>query len=1120
MVSRLLETLAITSLRRATRLVRSLLVPFLVAQIGAATPSADTTRAIRFEHLSTEHGLPHDSIHAICQDRGGFMWFGTQEGLVRYDGYDLTLYDHDPSDPSTLASDWVWSVIEDRDGFLWVGTDGGGLHRFDRATATFGHFRFDEQDPSSLSSDRVRVIFEDREGNLWIGTDAGLDRLEDDGKRFQHFEPDGSDPDSMSSNRVQSIIQDGMGAIWVGTDGGGISRLDPVTGLFVHYRHDPADPFSLGDDRVTEIYQSLDGILWVGTHEAGLDRFNPHEQKFVHYRHDDSESTSLGGDRVRDVFEDSEGTLWVATDGGLSEWQPQDQTFSHHRHAPAEPTGLSDDRVNVVYEDSGGVLWVGTDIGLNRSSLSAASFVHYKHSPGDQSGLSHDVVTAFDEDSTGRVWIGTYGGGLNRLDPATGHFTHYRHEQGRQASLVDDRVRALHIDRTGAVWVGTSADGLDRFDPATGGFTHFRQDPDHPHSLSANAVTSILEDRSGMLWVGTYGGGLNRLDRGSGTFAHYRYDAQNPDSLGSDLVLALHEDRSGILWIGTDGGGLNRFDHGSGTFTRFRHDPQDSSSLSSDSAWSIHEDRSGGFWIGTDGGGLNYWPDHVRRAGLNQFVRYLRSDGLPSAVVYGVRDDWRGRLWLSTNHGLSRLAPETGAVKTYTPQHGVQDLDFNLGALLRARDSRMYFGGSNGFNAFYPEAIVDNQHKPAVVLTGVYKFNTRIPLDVPVEDLTVLELRYDDSVVAFDFAVLDYTEPSRNRYQYKLDGFDQQWNDAGGVRRATYTNLDAGEYTFRVRGANSDGVWSDAGVALQLMVMPPWWLSVWAYVIYGLLAIGAAVRVQWRHRKHLEAEGRHGRRLERDVEARTRELAERNTELAELNRQLKAASYTDALTGLFNRRFLSEQIEKDVALVRRAYMRSDDPEPGDPSRDLLLLMLDVDGLKGVNDRYGHVAGDRALLQVREILMRVCRKSDMLVRWGGDEFLLVGRQSDRVMGEHLAERLRHAIVEHEFDLGAGNTTRMSCSIGFAMYPFVPSAPNLLNWEQVVHMADRGLYEAKGSGRNRYVGIFAARNADPRAVLKRMDDDLEQLADEGILTLRTGPTAATEAAEAQSDQRVPA
>ena len=252
----------------------------------------------------------------------------------------------------------------------------------------------------------------------------------------------------------------------------------------------------------------------------------------------------------------------------------------------------------------------------------------------------------------------------------------------------------------------------------------------------------------------------------------------------------------------------------------------------------------------------------------------------------------------------------------------------------------------------------------------------------------------------------------------------------------------------------------------------------------------------------------------------TKELAERNMELAELNQQLKAASYTDALTGLFNRRFLSEQIEKEVALVHRAHTGGDHPAPGDPSRELLLLMLDVDGLKGVNDRYGHAAGDRALLQVREILMRVCRTSDMLVRWGGDEFLLVGRQSDHVMGERLAERLRIAIAEHEFDLGAGNTTRMSCSIGFAMYPFVSSTPNLLNWEQVVHMADRGLYEAKGSGRNRYVGVFAAPHLDPQALVTRMDDDLEQLADEGILTLRAGPqtAAAPEATEAQIGELV--
>ena len=1098
------------------RLVRLLLVSVVAVQIGATALSAQTPRVIRFEHMTTEQGLPQDGIHAIYQDSVGFMWFGTQEGLVRYDGYTFMVYTHDPEDPSSLASGWVWSLVEDRKGDLWVGTDRGGLHRFDRAAETFEQFRYDEADPTSLSSDRVRVVFEDQAGVLWVGTDEGLNRLDADGVGFQRFTHDPSDPSSISSNQIRTIIEEAGGALWVGTDGGGINRLDQKSGSFTSDRHHPNDPYSLGSDRVYKLHQSADGTMWVGFYESGLDRLDPDQNRFVHYRYADGDVRSLPGDRVHDVLEDSDGTVWVATDGGLTEWDPGKQDFTRHQRLPTEPASLSDNRVNVVYEDRGGVLWVGTFGGLNRFSLAAGSFVHYKHSADAQGGLSHNVVTAFDEDEHGNIWVGTYGGGLNRLD-ANGRFTHYRHDGNDPGSLVDDRVMALRVDRTGVIWIGTYADGLDRFDPTTETFTHFRYQPENPTSLSGDAVTSILKDRTGKLWVGTYRTGLNRLDPETGGFTRFRHDPLNALSLSSDLVLALHEDQSGVLWIGTDGGGLNRLRRGVGAFEHYRHDPEDEFSLSNDSAWSVYEDRTGGFWIGTQGGGLNYWSPADRQNGLGRFRRYLKADGLPSAVVYGASEDWHGRLWISTNHGLSRLNPATGNVKNYTTKHGLQDLDFNFGAVFRSRENRLYFGGSNGFNSFYPDAIVESRQKPPVVLTGVYKLNERVALDVPAHALTAIALETGDTVVAFEFAVLDYTAPDSNRYQYRLDDFDVQWNEAGTLGRATYTNLDPGEYTFRVRGANSDGVWDD-GVALQLVVPPPWWMTAWAFGLYVLIAIALVWEVRRRHLKSLGVEASRSRQLEGEVAIRTNELGERNAQLTEANRQLKVASHTDTLTGLYNRRFLGEQVEKDVALVLRGYTR-DNPNAGNTRRDLLFLMLDVDGLKGVNDKYGHLAGDRALVQIREILGRVCRNSDMLVRWGGDEFLLVARESDRATGEHLAERLRKAIMEHEFQLGGGNTTSMSCSIGFAMYPFMPSAPKLLQWEQVIHMADRGLYQAKESGKNRYVGIFPARNADPPTVLKRLDDDLDVLVDENVLTLRRGPTTTADATEADRQWPVP-
>lgn len=1062
---------------------------------------AENPRTIRFEHLSTEDGLPMEAVQAIHQDSDGFMWFGTQgEGLVRYDGYEFTVFRHDPDDPSSLASSWVWSILEDREGRLWVGTDGGGLHRFDATTETFERFMFDEADPNSLSSDRVRTLYEDRDGTLWVGTDdAGLNRLGEDRRTFERIGHGPNDSNSLASDRIRSIVQDAAGSLWVGTDGGGVGQFDAAANHIVRYRHDPTDPSSLGDDRIRVVYQTADGSIWIGTYEAGLDRFDPATGTFQHFRHDPTDSTSLGDDQIRDVVEDSQGTLWVGTDAGMSEWVPELDSFRQHRHAPTRETSLSDDRVIVTYEDRSAVLWVGTFNGLNRFNVTAGSFLHYGPDTTN-GGLNHGTVMAFDEDSEGDVWIGTYGGGLNRLNPDTGRFTHYRHDAADPNSLVDDRVMAVHVDDAGIVWVGTYSDGLDRFDPVTETVTHFRHDPQDSRSLSWNGVTLVFEDRTGDLWVGTYRGGLNRLDREDGTFTKFRHDPDVTGSLSSDSVLALHEDKSGVLWVGTDGGGLNRFDRGSGQFEHYRHDPEDGSSLSSDSAWSIHEDRSGGFWIGTQASGLNYWPADARRAHRNSFRRYATSDGLPSSVVYGVSQDGLGRLWISTSRGLSRLDPAVNVFKNYTLKHGLQDLDFNFGAQLRTRDNTIYFGGSNGFNSFAPDQIVDSSNEPPVVLTGVLKFNERFPLSVPVSKLSELEIGHDDSVITFEFAALDYTESAANRYQYRLEGFDEQWTNSGTTRRATYTNLDPGEYTFRVRAANSDGVWNESGIALHLTARPPWWRTTLAYAMYMFLTIMLGLTFEFRHRKNLAIETGYARRLEREVETRTQELAQRNTELASLNKRLESASYTDALTGLMNRRFLSDQIDTDVAAVARSYTEDAASSSGDPHRDLLFMMLDLDGLKGINDTYGHAAGDAVLVQVREILSRVCRKSDTLVRWGGDEFLLVGRQTDRIMAEYMAERLRSAVTEHVFDLGGGHTARLSCSIGFSMYPFIKSEPTLFNWEQVVHMADRGLYLSKQSGRNRWTGVLAGSSADPATLALRIDDDLETLRAERIVTLR--------------------
>ena len=1074
----------------------------VLMMVGTAT--AQQGQNVRFRHMSVEHGLSQEAVHAILQDSQGLIWLGTQDGLNRYDGYDVTVFDHDPKDPASLSNGWIWCLFEDSRGNLWIGTDGGGLNRFLPGREAFERFVSDPADPFSLSHDSIRAIYEDRHGMLWIGTDGGgLSRLDPDTRIFTRFAHDPSSPASLSDDRVRTIIEDSAGALWVGTDGGGIDIFDPASGNFRHLRHEADVPHSLGDDRVRVIRETEDGAVWIGTYENGLDRFDPATGHFSHFVHTPDDQGSLTDDRVRDLFQDSLGTLWVATDAGLSEWVPETRSFGRHAHDPLDPTSLSDDRVNAVVEDRGGVLWVGTYNGLNKWNLRMGAIELYGRDPEGTNGLDSDVITSFTEDSRGGIWIGTYGGGLSRLDPVSGRMTSFRHDPDDRGSLADDRVMALFTDANDRLWIGTFDGGLDRFDPATGRFAHFRHDPDDPRSLSWNGVTVITRDRFGTIWVGTYRGGLNRFVPETGDFVHYRHDPDNPSSLGGDSVLALHEDETGALWIGSDGAGLSRYDRRSGTFSHYRHDPDDPTSLSSDVAWAIHQDRRGGFWVGTQDGGLNYWDPLSRRALKPEFRRYLRDDGLLSSVVYGVLGDDQDNLWLSTSRGVTRLNPSTGYVKNYDVTHGLQGNDFNFGAQFRSSDGRMFFGGSHGFNAFWPEQVRDNEHAPPVILTEFLKFNKAVPLEQPAE--TPIELSYRDSVVGFEFAALDFTAPERNQFRYKLEGFDDDWNDVGNLRRVTYTNLRAGVYTLRVQASNNDGLWNEDGLALGLVVGTPPWRSSWAILLYALVVVAAVLAVLRHHKRKLDQQAEYSHRLEREVGERTDKLAMQNRELAQLNHKLQEVSVTDSLTGLWNRRYLANEIGKDLALMRRA--RIDNQQKGldargGPSADLLFLMMDLDGLKAVNDTYGHQAGDRAIVQMKEILVRACRQSDTLIRWGGDEFLLLGRQTEREDAAHLAERIRRAVEGHRFDLGAGDIARLSCSVGFTFFPFMPVAPDLFSWEQMLDLADRALYRAKQGGRNQWVGVLSAPGSDPAIVMKHKDDDLEQLARAGIIELHTG------------------
>lgn len=1087
-----------------TRLGHAFLITILL--LLAASQLLAQARRIPFDRLTTADGLSHDSVNAVVQDHSGFIWFGTQDGLTRYDGVRTVVFRHRPADLTSLSDNWVWALLEDSRRNLWVGTGGGGVNLWDPQRRGFLRFQNDEADPRSLSHDAVRTIFEDREGNLWIGTEGGLNRFNPERGDFTRYMHNPIDPGSLSNDDVRAILEDRTGRLWIGTYGGGLNLLDRETGIFTHYRHDENDPSSLSDDSLRELFEDAEGNFWIGTYEGGLNRMDRDNGTFERFRHDADDPTSLSDDRVRAVLQDSKGVVWVGTDDGLNEWLPESRSFGHYTSNPADPASLSDDSVQSLYQDRGGVLWVTTRAGASKWNVNTGSFNGYRADPSrPHESLLENSVWSLADDGKGTLWVGTYGA-LTRMDLTTGRTRHYL--PGGPGSLADDRVFSLLVDGQGVVWVGTFEGGLHRLNPDGETFTRFQHDPGNPRGLASNKVASIYEDREGVLWIGTYGGGLARFDRASETFVAYRHDPRSVTSLSDDRVLTLFEDSAGVLWVGTHGGGLNGFDRRTGTFTRFRNDPQNEASLSADGVASITEDRQRNLWVGTMGGGLNKWTLEDRQAHRVAFRHFRESEeggeGLSNGVVYGILQDEAGLLWISTNNGLLRFDPVTEIFRRFDDTHGLQSREFNSGAYHRSVTGEMFFGGNQGFNSFFPDSIQTNTHQPPVVLTSLQKVNRELESETPLVELGEIELSHKDYVVSFEFAALDFTAPKQNRYAYKLDGFDEDWVEAGNLNRATYTNLDPGSYTFRVRGSNSDGVWSANELELGVRVIPPWWRTWWAYAIYGFLAIALVARYLFDQARRNEIAEKRRLTLEAQVRERTSELAERNQELQRAIQQLELASVTDSLTGLRNRRFLVNTIERDLALVHR--LRRDREEHGveGPPTDSLFLIFDLDGFKDVNDSYGHSAGDRVLLQVRDLLEDACRKSDSIIRWGGDEFLVVARHTDREAAEKLAERLRASVENHDFSLGNGQTAKLSCSIGFAFYPFLSNNPRLFNWEQVMAVADRALYVAKKSGRNAWVGVYETektRQIEPLRLMPLINGRIEELVAEGKLELRT-------------------
>ena len=815
--------------------------------------------SLRFDHLSLEQGLSQATVNAIVQDKLGFMWFGTQDGLNRFDGYSISVYKHKADDTGSISDNGVWCMLRDHLGHLWIGTMRGGLNRYSSTSDKFIAYKQDPGNPHSISENNVISLFEDSRGFLWTGTlSKGLNRFDPATSHFTHYRYDAGNSRSLIDSAVWCIGEDQKRNLWVGT-WSGLCKLpmDSDTGApwnqFIRYKHLDDDPTSLSGNNVRTLLVDHNGVLWVGTDGRGLNRYDEQSNGFVHYRNIPGDEHSISSDFIYSIFEDSTGNLWVGTggDGGLNLYNSQSDNFTRFRHDPNLPASLNNDIVLALYGDRSGELWVGTAAGgVNWHDARKDRFIHIRERQNNPDGLRGNDVWAITEDGEGDLWVGTYGEGVNRYDRRRGRFVHYAHIPGDSRSLSHNNVLSICAARDGNVWIGTEGGGLNRYDRANDRFVRLLNDPRKPNSPGGDEVTRILEDSRGNLWIGTNGFGVDRFDPQKNLFVHYRPQENNTGSLSGTTVVALYEDREGFVWIGTYGAGVSRYDRKTDSFVRFQKDPGDPRSLNNNTVLSLYEDTEGAVWMGTYGGGLDRYDTKTRT-----FTHYTEDDGLPNNVIYGVLPDDEGNLWLSTNKGLSKFNLSSRTFKNYDVKDGLQGNEFNQGSYYRGKDGRLFFGGINGFNVFFPDRVKYNTDVPPVVLTSFKVFDEPVTLPQSITATSSLRLPYDQNFFSVEFVALNFTAPEKNKYMYMLEGLDGNWVNAGTRRYASYTNLDPGSYVLKVKGSNNDGVWNDRGLELAIVITPPYWMTWWFRVTIAVTVIGLLfLMYRYRVNKLLEIE--------------------------------------------------------------------------------------------------------------------------------------------------------------------------------------------------------------------------------------------------------------------------
>lgn len=846
------------------------------------SPLSFFAQDFHFKNLSIEHGLPSNDITAIVQDSRNFLWFGTRDGLARYDGVGFKVYYHDLGDSTTISNNWITIIFEDNSQTLWVGTKYGGLNKFDRFTERFVRYLPNPEDSTALRSYNITSIIEDKNNNLWIGNrglGGGFYQFDRQTEKFTEFLPRVNVATGMIKYGLWSIVEDNEAKLWGGTDLNEVCRFDPKTKTSKLYLLD-----SLHHNfKVWHGMKDRDGYLWFAS-QGGLYRYDPQNDNFVSYHNNPRDPNSLNQNEVYAILQDSGGIFWIAN-GVLSRFDAQANVFRHIRFSPTQRDRISNFSPSAIFEDKSRNLWVGTrGSGVYKIDLKSQKYTHYTTDPLGSNNLSCNDIARISEHDRGLLWIATQQNGLHRFDPSNKEFVHFEHDPENAESLSSNIVTTMLVDHTGDLWIGTEK-GLNKLAHQDMSVKRYYHAPEDRHVLKHSYIHTIFEDHTGTIWVGAHVSGLNRYGRQQDRFDHFKIDILGEQYYGANATIEIHEDRKKNLWVSTFGrvfyfdtrlerfsllmpeaanenpgsghhffesrdgaiwgthNGLCKLDSDKMQFKRFRFKPNPSGEFGFDRRYNmiewIHEDQNGMLWCGSQNNGLLKFDP-----AKDEFVaHYSEKDGLLSSMIYKIIADNEGNLWILTPRGISvfdeRRAPGK-QFKNIGIENGVTNFATRLNrwAFVKTQNGEIYWGGTNGIYRFYNEVTRTNLSVPVVRLTDFKLFNQSFKLDTSISEIKTIRLNHDQNFFSFAFAALDFTNALQNQYAYRLEGLDDEWVEAGNNNHANYTHVPPGVYNFHVKGSNNDGVWNEQDAAVKVIITPAFWQTWWFRLALALAAIG------------------------------------------------------------------------------------------------------------------------------------------------------------------------------------------------------------------------------------------------------------------------------------------